>query len=128
MLSIFSILTPLKRNSNLFRTPSLLVLLNNSDSALLLSPPLYQKKWREGSNAHCLGSVSLFMNQRMLDHDCLCTVIYDGAKLVPQKPNVVLLLPLRQQYLLLPAEQVCWRFKHPALHYFCSRIVFIFYL
>lgn len=48
---------------NLFRTPTLLVLLNNSDSALLLSPPLYQKKWREGSDAHCLRSVSLFMNR-----------------------------------------------------------------
>ena len=43
-----------------------------------------------------------FGNQRMLGHDCPCTVVYNGAKSVPRMLNVALLFSLREQYLLSP--------------------------
>lgn len=93
----------LQINSDLFCVLTLLVLLNNSDPALLLSPPLYQKKC-EGENPHHLGSVSLITNQRMLDHSCPTVASYfSGAKSFPEKPNVAALFPLGVQHLSSPA-------------------------
>lgn len=71
--AVFVLLTPLQISTDVFCILTLLVLLNNSELALLLFPPLYQNKC-EGENPCCLGSVSLFMNQRMLDHNYPCTI------------------------------------------------------
>lgn len=77
--AVFVLLIPLQISTDVFCILTLLVLLNNSELALLLFPPLYQNKC-EGENPCCLGSVSLFMNQRMLDHNYPCTITYNGAK------------------------------------------------